>query len=340
MTPFFSIMIPVYNVKDYIEHCMTTVLNQTFNDYEIILIDDGSTDGSGKMCDKYYEANKDKVTVIHKQNGGLLAARRTGIEVAKGKYGVFVDSDDYISEKLLETVYAKINKNDDVDMVIYNFARYFEKTKETVGNSAVFENERVFAEDKQEIYSKLIYTYELNNLVMKVINMELIKSDPTDYSQYYSNSFGEDLLQSLYAVTYAKKIVYIDDVLYYYRINEKSMTATVNYNVLDKQNDTYIIDVLLKYMKLWNMDTMVNRKRMFAKKYRHFVISFWNYYKAMATNAEKKELTGKFRVYLNSLSDKKYLSNRFISYYVKLTVILIKFRCLWAIKILSFIINC
>lgn len=339
MTPFFSIMIPVYNVKDYIEHCLTTVLNQTFNDYEIVLIDDGSTDGSGEICDKYCEENKDRVTVIHKQNGGLLAARRTGVEAAKGKYGVFVDSDDYVSEKLLETVFQKINENDGADMVIYNFARHFDKNGEDVNNLPTFTGDKVFTEDKSDIYNKIIYTYELNNIWMKVINMDLVRDDTTDYTMYYSNSYGEDLLQSLYPITYAKKIVYTDNVLYYYRINEKSMTAAVNYDVLDKQNDIYIIDVLLKYMKFWNMDTDVNRKRLYAKKYRHIVINFWNYYRTMKTGFEKKALASRFNGYLNLLGDDRYISNRFAALYVKLTIFLIKIRCVWCMDALNFIIR-
>lgn len=338
MQPFFSIMIPVYNVKDYLEHCITTVLNQTFSDYEIILINDGSTDGSGEICDKYAAANIDRIKVIHKQNEGLLSARRCGIEAAKGKYGVFIDSDDYVSEKLLETVYSKITENDGADMVIYNFARYFEKTKETVINPPVFETERVFEQDKSEIYNKLIYTYQLNNLVMKVIKMELIKYDTTDYTQYYDNSYGEDLLQSLYPVTNAKRIIYIKDVLYYYRINEKSMTAVVNYTALDNQNNGRLDGELFKYMKLWKLDGKVEHKRLFAKKYKQLAISFWNYYRRMPTNNEKKELVDKIYGYLERLSDQKYLSNKFIALYVKLTVILIKLKCLWAIKIFNYIL--
>ncbi len=93
----FSIVVPVYKVEGYIEKCIKSIQVQTFEDYELILIDDGSTDGSGKICDDY--ASKDgRISVIHKENGGVVSARNAGLSVAKGKYILFVDADDWIAE--------------------------------------------------------------------------------------------------------------------------------------------------------------------------------------------------------------------------------------------------
>ena len=96
-----SIIVPVYKVEKYLKKCVDSILAQTFSDFELILVDDGSPDNSGRICDDY--AKKDaRVRVVHKQNGGLSSARNAGIEVAKGKYLGFVDSDDYIAEDMYE----------------------------------------------------------------------------------------------------------------------------------------------------------------------------------------------------------------------------------------------
>lgn len=111
-----SIIVPVYNVEKYLKKCVDSILNQTFRDFELILVDDGSPDNSGAICDQYAKEDT-RVRVIHKENGGLSSARNAGIEDAKGKYLGFVDSDDYIAEDMYELLYNNIIK-EDVDLSI------------------------------------------------------------------------------------------------------------------------------------------------------------------------------------------------------------------------------
>lgn len=107
----FSVVVPVYNVKDYLEKCVESVLNQKCRDYEMILVDDGSTDGvSGALCDECATEHPDIVRVVHKSNGGLGDARNVGLEAASGDYLVFVDSDDHIAPDMLETLSGEIDK--------------------------------------------------------------------------------------------------------------------------------------------------------------------------------------------------------------------------------------
>lgn len=106
----FSVVIPVYNVKDYLEKCVQSVLAQRNDEYEIILVDDGSTDGSGALCDTLAAQAPEKIRVIHKPNGGLGDARNVGLEHALGDYLVFLDSDDYIDETMLEELSQKANE--------------------------------------------------------------------------------------------------------------------------------------------------------------------------------------------------------------------------------------
>ena len=101
----FSVVIPVYNVKDYLPKCIDSVLAQDFEDYEVILIDDGSTDGeSGAICDRYAAAHPERIRAIHKPNGGVGEARNVGIEAAQGEYLIFIDSDDYIAPNMFRVL--------------------------------------------------------------------------------------------------------------------------------------------------------------------------------------------------------------------------------------------
>lgn len=112
--PKISIIVPVYNVEKYLEKCVRSILAQTFTDFELILVDDGSPDGSGAMCDQFAEQDQ-RVKVIHKKNGGLSDARNAGIEIAQGEFLGFVDSDDYIEEDMYEMMYKNtIETNADI----------------------------------------------------------------------------------------------------------------------------------------------------------------------------------------------------------------------------------
>lgn len=105
----FSVIVPVYNVEKYIEECLDSILKQDYDNYEILLIDDGSTDNSGNICE-IYAAKNEKIKVFHKKNGGLSSARNIGIEKATGDYLVFVDSDDYIAPWSLSEFYKVLKK--------------------------------------------------------------------------------------------------------------------------------------------------------------------------------------------------------------------------------------
>ena len=133
-----SVIIPVYNVENYLRECIESVLNQTFRDFEVILVDDGSTDSSGDICDEYVEKDE-RVTVIHQKNGGLSVARNTGLSEANGKYVYFLDSDDYISENALATL-LNIAENDSSDIVFFDAVSFTDTDDFTVHQNYIRKN--------------------------------------------------------------------------------------------------------------------------------------------------------------------------------------------------------
>ena len=119
MYPLISVIIPIYNVETFLPSCIESVINQTYENLEIILIDDGSTDKSGKICDKYSE-NDSRITVIHKDNEGVAEARNTGIENMSGEYFCFVDGDDYVDNEYISEMYSLTKEYDaDISMCSY-----------------------------------------------------------------------------------------------------------------------------------------------------------------------------------------------------------------------------
>ena len=121
---FFSVIVPVYNVEKYLHECVDSILRQTFSDFELILVDDGSKDTSGNICDEY-AAKDQRVKVIHKENGGQSTARNLGVKLAKGEYAVFLDSDDMFADNhFLEDLKNKSEKNPDI--IVFRYCKYYE----------------------------------------------------------------------------------------------------------------------------------------------------------------------------------------------------------------------
>lgn len=124
MNPLLSIITPVYNVELYLDRCVQSVLSQSYQEIELILVDDGSTDGSGKKCDQWAKLDK-RITVIHKKNGGVSSARNEGLEVAKGEYLTFVDPDDFLEPDTYQPNMDYLIRHPEIDILQFPYCHYF-----------------------------------------------------------------------------------------------------------------------------------------------------------------------------------------------------------------------
>lgn len=254
MPTLFSILVPVYNVEKYIHQCVDSVLSQTYPNFELILVDDGSTDASGSLCDEY-SAKDSRITVIHQPNQGLIMARRTGIGAAKGNYFLFLDSDDYWDINVLETINNTIDEFG-CDMILFKFRRVSETGKFISEGIAQFEDKTIFTPENKERLLQRIISGPLNNLVTKAVNRDIV--DFTDYTEYKHIKSGEDLLQSMPLICNAQRIVYLDRALYNYRYNTLSITNS--FNVQRYKDSTQVRTVLLGYLKKLGYDSEQNLK--------------------------------------------------------------------------------
>ena len=233
--PFFSIIIPVYNVEKYLDRCLESVLKQEFNDYEIILVDDGSTDTSSYICDSYKQS--EKVTVIHKDNGGLSSARNCGLDISKGEYIFFVDSDDYICPGTLKILYDNLSRTN-VDVIKFN---YILQPSGKVINSIL----------KDSVYQKEQIIREVLPLALTNISGFMLSASTHVYRREFLNDENikftserevgsEDFLFNESVFLRANSMMHINNALYNYDYREGSLTKRYRNNLIDQYRVLYL----------------------------------------------------------------------------------------------------
>ena len=208
-----SVIVPVYNVEDYLDKCVESIVNQTYTNLEIILVDDGSTDSSGNKCDEW--ASKDeRIIVIHKENGGLSDARNTGIELATGEFLSFVDSDDYVSENFLESMYLAMNKYN-CELAICNVTTVDEDGKL---------NEQFYQPFNRLTLAKSHNKYE--SLSFHSASNKLYKKRLFDTIRYPNGKLYEDLFVYHYILDEVDKTAYTGINSYFYCIRSGSIMTS------------------------------------------------------------------------------------------------------------------
>ncbi len=216
--PLISVIIPVYNVEEFMDQCIRSVVEQTYKNLEIILVDDGSTDRSGSKCDEW--AKKDlRIRVIHKENGGLSDARNAGMAVAKGDYIGFIDSDDYISEDMYEILLNLCIEND----VPLSCIRY-----DTVGKGYNPPRENGIKEivSAHKMLTMITWPWNYPDMyaAMNVMS-RLYRRDILEGMSFPKGRVYEDITFSTEVLQKAEKIAYYNKALYHHRSREDSITG-------------------------------------------------------------------------------------------------------------------
>lgn len=241
MKPKISIIVPVYNVQRYIRECIKSLLNQTIREIEIILVDDGSTDLSGKICDEYAEKDK-RVVVIHKENEGLGLTRNTGIAIARGEYVGFVDSDDIVSDKCFELMYENM-LNYNADASYCSFCRFQnpEDIKISLENDCnLFSNIRdyLLARVGTEPTAKRDTNFPVS-VCGALFRKEIIENNNIVFASE-RKLISEDLIFDIDYISLCKRIVHSSFVGYYYRCNPQSLTTSYKENRFEKNIFLYL----------------------------------------------------------------------------------------------------
>ena len=217
-----SIIVPVYNVEKFLIQCVESITNQTYKNIEIILVDDGSTDNSGKICDEL--ATKDeRIKVIHKENAGVSCARNVGMDAATGEYLMFPDSDDFLFENSCEVLVNKI-KSEKADFVIGNYSNCNEDG--TLWEKPVFNKEK-YKEFRLSIKDCRDSFFVMNSAAWnKIFNHEFILKIGARFAEGYT--IAEDAMFTTYCFIKSKKVFYLPDIIYAYRRRAATTSASVN----------------------------------------------------------------------------------------------------------------
>ena len=296
--PKISILIPVYNVAPYLRQCVDSVINQSYKNIEIILVNDGSTDDSLAICEEYKQKDE-RIVVVNKKNGGLSDARNFALAKATGDYVWFVDSDDWIALDAVEILATNVVKFQ-CEVLGFSFINYFEATNTfseaeysqkialTNGNEYILQSDFFFPSACTHLYSRLFL--EKNQLKFKVNQLH-----EDDYLNF--GCFGK-----------IKKIAKIEDGLYFYRRRENSITTSVSKENLVKRMDSYI-ELITLFKTINDIDVVFLSKKANAYKRNLYELLYQYVILNTTTFSEKQYQTTKNKPFLKGFySDKTQFS--------------------------------
>ena len=301
MRELVTIIVPVYNVEEYVEECINSLIKQNYDNLEIILVDDGSTDSSGNICEQF--KNKDnRIKVVHQNNGGLSAARNTGIKNATGNFYAFIDSDDFISENYIETLYKTLNAYD-CDIAISNMVRIFENEEKTSFYSPT-KNVEILSSNER------FKTLNQPSVCNKLFRAELFKNVDFPIRKYYEDTFV------YHKVLYnAKRVVYTGIDGYFYRCRLSSILGDNKFNnkyfdfieaveerckfLIEKEINPYAYEACLSYYAAYsNAVKKIDKTKANEEKFKKASEGYNNIYQLLKKYKKQINLKQKIRLFL------------------------------------------
>lgn len=294
MQPILSIVIPVYNVKDYLVECIESIIKQNIERYEVILINDGSTDGSEVICNEY--ANEyEQITVIHKKNSGQSAARNSGIDIASGKYIAFLDSDDYYNENKLKSIISIIN-TEEPDIII-NKVNLFYENKDIIKSKCNYkEISNVNGLSGEEAFVYLVNTRQfLVSPYSYIIKKEILENSNLRFDE--SKRYAEDIPFAIELYFNCKKVWAIDEFLVMYRKGRKGqLTSSTNI-----ERDDIVMNILSELFNAKNSfditkDTQEVLTKYIANTYIGYIGNQYLYDKTLTVQRKKIFSRGEFLI--------------------------------------------
>ncbi len=241
----FSIIVPVYNGAEYLRRCIASVQKQSISDWQLILVNDGSTDESGSIMSELAKQDK-RLFCIHQENTGPFFARKKGIACAKGDYLLFLDCDDCLAEPCLETLNTVITEHHP-DMIC--FAAVSDNT--VIGQLS---KEKTWL-DKELFCRVLMSSHRFNSLWSKCFRRELLENDDNHYDAFRGICWGEDKAMLLHPTHRAKNIYCLPDILYSYQRNPKGISKIASAKQIDAMISQPLFDLLEKYRILWKIES-------------------------------------------------------------------------------------
>lgn len=266
----FSIIVPVFNTAAYLKECIESVQNQTFTDWELILVDDGSTDRSGAIIDEYASADM-RIKALHQRNLGAFRARKTGISQAAGEYLLFLDADDRMESGCLVSVDKAITDNDpDIIMFVGKIYRKGIDTGDRFGKLGESSEDI----NPEFLKKSLISSHALNSLCNKAFRKKLFDDDYSDYSDLPIRTVGEDKIQQLLPACRARSIRYIPDELYIYDSREDSTINSMNFEFAE----VFLANEMFSYLHAFMRNNHLTDQHSTEAIYVYYLRNFMDVY--------------------------------------------------------------
>ena len=316
-----SVIIPVYNCEKYISRCLKSIINQTYKNLQIIVVDDGSFDDSLRICNEF--ANKDaRIEVYHKENGGVSSARNLGLKKVKGDYVSFIDADDFLELNMFSTMVKNI-KNEEI--IVCNFNNIDENGNKISG----IDIPDMILDKNNALKELFLNRYIIGALWNKLFDYDLLKN--LEFNINYT--VGEDLLYEFLAINNSRKIRFISDCLYNYYINDNNATSKVSYTkwkqiidiceiIKNETNDKKLLDYL-KIKKFKSYRLIMNKmiKQQLNKKdliyLKEILLESKNYFKYYITNKDVDLRDKIFTIVLLFKANKMVRKKRSVNVYLK-----------------------
>lgn len=258
-SPVISIVVPVYNTERYLPACLESIDVQRAGSFEVILVDDGSTDGSPSICDAYCDEH-DGVSVIHKENEGLLAARRDGLREARGLYVLSLDSDDTLIDGCIQKVLSAIASTS-ADIISFNFTMDLRSLRPSLKANLA---PGFHSGCSYDLVKSLLCDCDFNSVWNKVVRKDLFPCYEW-YTERVGLMHGEDLCQLLPIFDRANSLFHIDEPLYYYRQHDSNSTKLFQEKQIADWN--FVSDELLRYATSWSACALQNANRGICRHY-------------------------------------------------------------------------
>lgn len=289
----FSIIVPAFNSERWLGNCVDSVLAQDFKDWELVLVDDGSTDATGVLANEFARQHE-RIIALHEENAGQLFARRAGVRGSRGEYLLFLDSDDELEPYALSSVNAALEKSGEIDMVLFLGQAFDEggPAGDIVGSVEAPAGEAPAKEASARevpvdaVRRIVAFSARLNSVCLKAFRRSLLLDDATDYSCLRDARHGEDKAMLLGPLTLARQCVYLPKRLYRYRINEKGMTRGLCMNDVSSLLENEVFSLLAAALRAWGLDSAHDERLMGAYYLRNYIATYFNLRKACALRGE------------------------------------------------------
>lgn len=284
-----SIVVPVYNCEKYINECIESVINQTSDNWELILVNDGSTDKSAEICSSYSDKYPEKILAFHKENEGQFLARRFGILKCNGDYVGFLDADDLLDKDYVKVLTENISEYNSPDVLCFGFVQFGDSLNKEITVAAHSECFKT-SDERKYVYNQIICGQLTGSLCSKAFKKNIISDNIPDEKAVKAKRFAEDAYHSFDALAKSESILYISRSLYCYRNNEQSFSHGFETRNPDYFNSKYLFELIESNLGIMGLDDSESKSKLCTHNFNNTVHFMLKYLRAAKNLKRKKEI--------------------------------------------------